>query len=154
MFCIRKSKYTFSAYNPSRSSPLILKVKLLDAQSCPTRHDRMDCSPPDSSVHGILPTRLLEWVAIPFSRGSSWPKDQTQVSYIEDRFFPIWAIREALLILEQQPKFSGSPGSWLLHLYNFTASGPPHCGQSLSSCPQGSFQELSLCGDALTPVSY
>ena len=40
----------------------------------------MDCSPPGSSVHGILQTRILEWVAIPFSRGSSWPRDRTQVS--------------------------------------------------------------------------
>ena len=40
----------------------------------------MDCSPPGSSVHGILQARILEWVAIPFSRGSSWPRDQTQVT--------------------------------------------------------------------------
>ena len=39
----------------------------------------MDCSPPGSSVHGILQARILEWVAIPFSRGSSWPRDRTQV---------------------------------------------------------------------------
>ena len=48
-------------------------------QSCPTLRDSMDCSPPGSSVHGILQARILEWVAIPFSRGSSWPKDQKQV---------------------------------------------------------------------------
>ena len=42
--------------------------------------DPMDCSPPGSSVHGILQTRILEWVAIPFSRGSSWPRDQTHLS--------------------------------------------------------------------------
>ena len=41
-----------------------------------------DCSPPDSSVHGIFQARILEWVAIPFSRGSSWPKDQICVSYV------------------------------------------------------------------------
>ena len=57
--------------------------------------DSMDCSPPGSSVHGILQARTLEWIAIPFSRGSSWPRDWTQVSYIADRFFTIWATREA-----------------------------------------------------------
>ena len=44
-------------------------------QSCMTPCDLMDCSPPDSSVHGILQARILEWVAISFSRGSSWPED-------------------------------------------------------------------------------
>ena len=46
-------------------------------------------------AHGILQARILEWVAIPFSRGSSWPRDQTQVSYIAGRFFTFWATREA-----------------------------------------------------------
>ena len=52
-------------------------VKVKVAQLCPTLCNSVDCSPPGSSVHGILQTRILEWVAIPFSRGSSWPKDQT-----------------------------------------------------------------------------
>ena len=46
-------------------------MKVLFAQSCPTLCDLMDCSPPGSSAHGILQARILEWVAIPFSRGSS-----------------------------------------------------------------------------------
>ena len=54
----------------------------------------MDCSLPSSNVHGILPARALEWVAFPFSRGSSQPRDQTQVSCMADRFFSIWATRE------------------------------------------------------------
>ena len=49
------------------------------AQSCPTLCDPVDCSPPGSSVHGILQARVLEWVAISFSRGSSQPRDQTHV---------------------------------------------------------------------------
>ena len=57
--------------------------------------DPMDCSPPGSPVHGILQARILEWVTIPFSRGSSWPRDQTWVSCIAGRFFTIWATREA-----------------------------------------------------------
>ena len=52
------------------------------AQSCPTLCDPMDCSPPGSFVHGILQARILEWVAISFSRGSSQPRDQTRVSHI------------------------------------------------------------------------
>ena len=57
----------------------------------------MDCSLPGSSVHGILQARILEWVAIPFSRGSSRPRNQTWISCIANRFFIIWATREALL---------------------------------------------------------
>ena len=51
-------------------------------QSCPTVCDPVDCSPPGSSVHGILQARIPLWVAISFSRGSSGPWDQTQVSYV------------------------------------------------------------------------
>ena len=57
------------------------------AQSCPTLCDPMDCSPPGSSVHGVSQARILEWVAISFSRGSSWFRDQTCVSCIADRLF-------------------------------------------------------------------
>ena len=56
-------------------------------QSCLMLCDPMDCSPPGSSVHGILQARILEWVAMPSSRGSSWPRDQTWVSCIAGRFF-------------------------------------------------------------------
>ena len=66
------------------------------AQSCPTLCDPMDCSPPGSSVHGILQARILKWVAISFSRGSSWPRDRTQVSHISGRCFNLWATWEAL----------------------------------------------------------
>ena len=50
------------------------------AQSCPTICDPMDCSPPGSPVHRILQARILEWVAISFSRGSSQPRDRTHIS--------------------------------------------------------------------------
>ena len=66
----------------------VVKVKV--AQSCPTL-----CDPMDYTVHGILLARKLEWVAFPFSRGSSQPRDQTQVSLIAARFFTSWATREA-----------------------------------------------------------
>ena len=54
----------------------------------------MDCSSPGSSVHGILQARILEWVAISFSRGTSQPRDRTQVSHIAGRWFNLLATRE------------------------------------------------------------
>ena len=54
-----------------------VEVKVLVAQLCLTLCDPMDCSPPGSSAHGILQARVLEWVAIPFSRGSSQPRDRS-----------------------------------------------------------------------------
>ena len=67
--------------------PVRMCVSVLVAQLCLTLCDPMDCSPPGSSVHGILQARILEWVAIPFSRGSSQPRDWTQVSCTASRFF-------------------------------------------------------------------
>ena len=58
------------------------------AQSCPTLCDPMDCSAP-GSIHGIFQARILEWVAISFSRGSSLPRDRTQVSRIAGRRFTV-----------------------------------------------------------------
>ena len=66
-------------------------------QSHPTLWDPMDYSPPGSSVHGVLQARILECVAIPFSRGSSWPKDRTWVSCIAGRFFTVSITKEANL---------------------------------------------------------
>ena len=66
---------------------------MLVTQSCPTLCHLMDCSPPDSSVHGILQARILEWVAIPFSRGSSQPRNRSWVSCIAGRFFTLWVAR-------------------------------------------------------------
>ena len=68
--------------------------KMLGTQSlhsCLTLCDAMDCSPPGSSNHGIFLGRILEWVAISSSRGSSQPRDQTQVSHIAGRLFTIRA---------------------------------------------------------------
>ena len=61
------------------------------AQACLTLCDPKDCSPPNSSGHEILQAGIVEWVAIPFSKGSSQPRDQTHVSLIAGRFFTIWA---------------------------------------------------------------
>ena len=64
------------------------------AQSCPTLCDPMGYSLPRSSLHGILQGRVLEWVAISFSRGSSHLRDWTRVSHIPGRSFNLWATRE------------------------------------------------------------
>ena len=77
------------------SSPMLVKKENEVAQSCLTLCDPMDWSLWGSSIHGILQARILEWVAISFSRGSSQPRDRTQVSHIAGRRFNLWATREA-----------------------------------------------------------
>ena len=83
---------------PLSSLPRVLEGKVFPlwtsevAQSCPTFCDPMNCSLPGSSIHGIFQARILEWVTISFSRGSSWPRDWTQVFHIAGRCFTIWAI--------------------------------------------------------------
>ena len=87
----------------------ILIKNLLVTQSCSTLCNPMDCSPPGSSVHGILQERIMEWVAIPFSR-SSWPRDRTmclphcrQILYhLSHQGSPFIS-----LVLTQNPKYSG-----------------------------------------------
>ena len=87
-----------------------VKVKVLMAQLCPILWDPVDCSLPGFSIHGILWARELEWLAIPFSRGSSQLRDQTCIFCIAGRFFaaeppgkPIRTIK-ALLKFKQQLK--------------------------------------------------
>jgi len=67
---------------------------VLVTQSCPTLWDPMDCSLQASSAHGILQARILEWVAISLTRGSSRPRSWTMVSRIAGRFFTFWATME------------------------------------------------------------
>ena len=74
-------------------------AKLLQSHS--TFCNSMYCSPQGSSIHGILQARILEWVAMPFSRGSSWPMNRTLISCgscIAGRVFYLWAAKEASLI--------------------------------------------------------
>ena len=70
----------FKIFTVNKKSAINMKVKV--TQSCPTL-----CDPMDYTVHGIIQARILEWVALPFSRGSFQPRDQTQVSCIAGRFF-------------------------------------------------------------------
>ena len=76
---------------PNERRTGLSSVAVLVAQLCPTLCVPMDCSPPSSSGYGILRARILEWVAISFSRGSSQPRDQTWVSCIcgAGRFFTV-----------------------------------------------------------------
>ena len=69
-------------------------VLVMCVQSCPTLCGSMNCRPPGSSVYGISQARILEWVAIASSRGSSWPRDQTHVSCIVRWILYYWATKE------------------------------------------------------------
>ena len=90
-------KHTLIANNQRQYAvPLSLSsVCVLVAQLCLTVCNPMNCSPPASSVHGILQARILKWVASPFSRGSSQPRDWTWVFHTADIFFTIWTTWEA-----------------------------------------------------------
>ena len=88
------------------------KVKVLVTQCCPILWNPTACSLPGSSVHGILWVRILEWIAIPFSRGSSWLRDQTQVSCIASRFFTVWATREARIYQKKSSKTKNMELQW------------------------------------------
>ena len=79
---------------------------MLVTQSCPILRDPMDFSPPRSSVHEIFQARILEWVAMSFSRGFSQPRDWTRVSCIAGRFFSNWATREVYTV-EVTNRFKG-----------------------------------------------
>ena len=88
-------------------------MKVLFTQLCLTLCNSLDYSPTGSSVHGILQARVLEWVAMPSSRGYSQPRDQTRVSFIAGRFLTIWATREAHI----QHKTSKFPALRLTYLH-------------------------------------
>ena len=76
------TKYLLRVFVDQSRLSIIMKKKVKVSQSCLTL-----CNPMDYIVHGILLARILEWVAFPFSRGSSQPRNQTQVSHIADGFF-------------------------------------------------------------------
>ena len=103
--CFRSSKRSLRMLKMEENSSLRVCLTLCVSvtQSCPTPCDLMDYSPPSSSVHGIVQAKILEWVAIPFSRVSFWPRNQTWVSCIARRFFTVWATREALVWLWNGP---------------------------------------------------
>ena len=104
-----------------------IKVKGEVAQSCLTLCDPMDYSLPGSSVHGVLQARVLEWVAISFSRRSSQLRDWTQASHIVGRHFTIWATRDVkFYIMEDTESCRGSSPdpygyqAFFLHIFPYT----------------------------------
>ena len=86
-------------------------------QSCLTLCNRMDCSPPGSSVHGILQARILEWIAMPFSRGSSWPRGWTCVSCLLH-----WQGGSLPLAPPGKPMHTYIPSFWINLLFAFSIS--------------------------------
>ena len=124
------------------------------AQSCLTF-----CDPTDYSVHGILQARILEWVAFPFSRGSSQPRDRTQVSCGAGRFFPSWATREAQEYWSGWPIPSGDLsdpgvklGSAVLQVDSLPAELP---GQPYKNCQLACQRvplslELACCSNSIS----
>ena len=70
------------------------------------------CNPKDHKVHGILQASILEWVTFPFSRGSSQPRDRTQVSRIAGRFFTSWVTREAITACAKQISWDSEMWTW------------------------------------------
>ena len=83
--------YTFLGSLHLINGIIIIKWKVLS-------HVQLFVTPWTNTIHGILKARILEWIAFPFSRGSSWSRNQTGVSCIARKFFTCWATREALLI--------------------------------------------------------
>ena len=73
-------------------------------QSCQTLCNTIDCSPPGFSVHGILQARILEWITIPFSRGSSWPRAGTLAFCNAGRFFTLQTTRETPIVKKKKKK--------------------------------------------------
>ena len=96
---------------------------MLVAEACPTLCKPIDCRLPDSSVHGIFQARILEWVAIPFSRGSSRPRDQTQVSCIS---------RQILYYVNPSPK---SHQLWFSHSVISNSASPRTAARQASLSP-------------------
>ena len=122
---------------------------VLVTQSCWTLCDPMDCSPPGSSVCGILQARILEWVAIPFSKGSSWPRDWTRVSCIG---------RQILYCLSHPPSKSScslSSPHGIMDCSSFLQKKTKTqrevtCPRSWGKC----MRELNQNSDLLTPTDF
>ena len=135
--CIKKKKKTlyflkFIQVLLNFSAGLIFAMKVKVAQSCPPL-----CNPMDYTVHGTLQARILEWVTCAFSRGSSHPRDRTQVSCIAGGFFTSRATREALLSLWACPNSLPKSRSEFCNQHHFPAN---------SSCLLAPFTNLFRLG--------
>ena len=115
---------------------------VLVAQSCLTLYNPMDYSPPGSSVRGILQARIVEWVAIPFSRRSSQPRNWTWFSCLADRYFTVWATWEALCALYFQ---CNAPADLKVKQVHGPEAGDPCCRGFVFSVFSLSFSKISHC---------
>ena len=126
--------------------PLLLHYEVKVTQSCPTVWDPMDCT-----VHGILQARILEWVAFPFSRGSSQPRDRTQVSCIAGGFFTSWATREAHYIMSSnislftQSRSCIKIGRYYLVSFSKILKFSDHLCSSLGDLRNQCISEIKIC---------
>ena len=93
--------------------------------------DPTNCSLSGSCIHGILQARILEWIVVPFSRGSSWSRDRTQVSCIAGRFFTIWATGKIRIV----PWPGSEPGQWKSNHWN---------ARQLPTYPHVSWEEIIM----------
>ena len=135
----------------------ILVYLVLVVQLCPTLCYPVDYSPPDSSVRGIFQARILEWVAISFSRRSSWPRDWTWVFCIAGRFCPVWATREVqcfLLWNKKQRRHCRWNNIWFgpWKISNLWTYGQKHLCQRKSWASFRSIETHRVCMSERVPV--
>ena len=117
-------------------------------QSCPTFCDPMDHNPSGSSVLGILQARILEWVAISFSRGSSWPSDWTWVSRTAGRLFTVGVTREFAFCLPSSNVSTSPLALWWIHFLPLAALACPVILPSAPLYQHPGIPFLSLCTPA------
>ena len=159
-FCVLIHKTGWSPFGCSEGSHHVGKTRVsgswvvvvvLVTQTCPTLCNPMDCSTPGSCVHGILQARIPQWVAIPFSRGYSRPRDRTWVSCIAGRLFTISATRE-LLAPEKSFKnrkmgirsWRVSPEMVFSTRQKLSSTERDASRRTQSHCSQCSYQDLNL----------
>ena len=134
-----KGKRSLASLVPTSLHSLVERCESVSHSVLSTFCDPMGYSLPGSFVHGRLQARILHWVTIPFSRGSSWLRDQTPVSCIADRFFMVWATREAHSLV-------------ITHLFQITFYSLTQCQVHRVSCIPESGLLLSLHMDSLVLV--
>ena len=140
-------------------------IVVLVTQSCLTLCNSLDCSLPGSSVHGIFQARILEWVATPFFRGSSRPRNWIMVSCISSRFFTIWATSYwASLVAQSVENLPAMWGTCVQYLVwedpleegmtnplQYSWLENPHGQRSLVDCSPWSHKELDTTEQLMFP---
>ena len=150
MFLFFGPKGILASWSGIKAAPPTLEGEVLTtelpevkvAQLCPTLCDPMNCNLPDSSVHGILQARILEWVAIPFSKGSFQPRGWTQVTRVESRFFTIWATGMPLKL----PGRSPNSNIWNFERIYMNPPPRPHVCLCPTVTGHSAGSQVSFCG--------